>query len=599
MSEYLPPNNIEPISIFNPANFETITDYLTIDYANKHYLKYPYAQGTENLRNITISGSVGQKLPGLTDCAQFGDSASLKLADATATFNSCFGVNSGVNIISGNRNTLIGASSGTQITSSNQITAIGAFAMNNCDSVNSTNNTCVGYRALQNIKLAQNCAFGVESMLSAGQSQGSTSFGFQNMYSQTDVSLSNANTSMGYLASYTNITGGKNASFGYRSLYSNTSFENSSFGSLSLENNSSGSRNSAFGFDAGRYNLGSSNNYFGVNTGQLPADTTAYTYLTCIGRGAGRDAGTCANSRFVFGSTTGNETYFFAGNTIFDIRDNSRDIQLFPNQTSGDVIIGNPTGVGGSELKLNSANGDIKIGGTNTTTAGIFIGNSLTTGDITIGNSTATDGGALKLYSSDGDITIGGTNTTNANINIGNSLTGGNITLGNSSAGGGEIFLNRSINLPPTTSWTIPSSGQLGYTTAIPITVTTNASTGQATLPSPVSNITQFSQPFNFPEKGVFLVNCWFGMMRSGSTGGVTTRIGISANATSCPDVQNTVNFYTGNTNGLKINPITLLITMTITNTSTNYYITGNTGLATTTDAVTLGDALVYITRIA
>lgn len=56
MSEYLPPNNIEPISIFNPANFETITDYLTIDYANKHYLKYPNAQGTENLQAINVNG---------------------------------------------------------------------------------------------------------------------------------------------------------------------------------------------------------------------------------------------------------------------------------------------------------------------------------------------------------------------------------------------------------------------------------------------------------------------------------------------------------------------------------------------------------------
>lgn len=56
MSEYLPPNNIEPISIFNPANFETLTDFLTIDYANKHYLKYPIAQGTENLQAINVGG---------------------------------------------------------------------------------------------------------------------------------------------------------------------------------------------------------------------------------------------------------------------------------------------------------------------------------------------------------------------------------------------------------------------------------------------------------------------------------------------------------------------------------------------------------------
>ena len=63
MSEYLPPNNIEPISIFNPANFETLTDYITIDYANKHYLKYPIAQGLENLLAINVNGNATFNYP--------------------------------------------------------------------------------------------------------------------------------------------------------------------------------------------------------------------------------------------------------------------------------------------------------------------------------------------------------------------------------------------------------------------------------------------------------------------------------------------------------------------------------------------------------
>lgn len=663
MATYLPP--LENVPIFDTLLFTSPDSYLTYNTASKYFLKYPYAQGTENLRNITISGSVGQTVSGNTECVQYGDSSSLSLASGT-TGNSCFGYGSGINIntSAANFNTLIGHYAGATITQTTQNTAVGATAMNNAGTL-ASNNTCVGVGALRYIQYGQNCAFGVGSLQSAGQTQGSTSYGFQNMYSQTTVALANANTSVGAQASYTNQTAGKNSSFGYRSQYYNIADENSSFGSLSLENNNIGTRNCAFGYDAGRHNTGSSNNYFGVGSGQLDADASVYNYLTCIGRGSGREAGVCSNNRFIFGSTSGNENYLFAGSGDFAHRDLTKAINLFGTQT-GTITIGNTTSTsniyigqfvfswgssiatisntsntaqfqgqqtgatrfggnqttgtltfgcssastGGGTTTINSANGNITIGSTNVTTANINVGNSLTSGNINIGNSitsgnitigsnTATDGGNLNLYSSNGNINIGGSNLTSSEVNIGISLTSGNVNIGNHNAGGGEIFLNRSINLPPSTSWTIPTTGQLGYTTAIPITVTTNFSTGQATLPSSVSNITQFSQPFNFPEKGVFLVNCWFGLQRSGSTGGVTTRIGISTNNTTCPDGQSNIQFYTGTTNGLKINPITLYTTITVTNTSTNYYITGNTGLATITDQVYLGDALVYITRIA
>lgn len=56
MSEYLPPNNLEPISIFNPINFQDIGEYITAEYANKHYLKYPIAQGLETLQAINVGG---------------------------------------------------------------------------------------------------------------------------------------------------------------------------------------------------------------------------------------------------------------------------------------------------------------------------------------------------------------------------------------------------------------------------------------------------------------------------------------------------------------------------------------------------------------
>lgn len=58
MSEYLPPNNIEPLSVFNPINFVNLTDSITQAFADKNYLKYPNAQGTENLQNINVGGDI-------------------------------------------------------------------------------------------------------------------------------------------------------------------------------------------------------------------------------------------------------------------------------------------------------------------------------------------------------------------------------------------------------------------------------------------------------------------------------------------------------------------------------------------------------------
>ena len=56
MSINSPPNNLEPITIFNPINFIGGDEYITIDYANKHYLKFPNAQGLENLLDINVNG---------------------------------------------------------------------------------------------------------------------------------------------------------------------------------------------------------------------------------------------------------------------------------------------------------------------------------------------------------------------------------------------------------------------------------------------------------------------------------------------------------------------------------------------------------------
>ena len=57
MSVYPPPINQEPLSIFNTIDFtDSSGDSITREFADKNYLKFPIAQGTENLFNTNLTG---------------------------------------------------------------------------------------------------------------------------------------------------------------------------------------------------------------------------------------------------------------------------------------------------------------------------------------------------------------------------------------------------------------------------------------------------------------------------------------------------------------------------------------------------------------
>jgi hypothetical protein len=56
MASYPKPTNIEPINVFNPAYFSLDDVPLTPAEADKRYLRFPTAQGTENLKTINVSG---------------------------------------------------------------------------------------------------------------------------------------------------------------------------------------------------------------------------------------------------------------------------------------------------------------------------------------------------------------------------------------------------------------------------------------------------------------------------------------------------------------------------------------------------------------
>jgi hypothetical protein len=58
MSVYPPPTNEEPLSIFNTLNYIFPTDAITREFADKNYLKFPIAQGTENLFDTNVTGTL-------------------------------------------------------------------------------------------------------------------------------------------------------------------------------------------------------------------------------------------------------------------------------------------------------------------------------------------------------------------------------------------------------------------------------------------------------------------------------------------------------------------------------------------------------------
>lgn len=57
MATYPKPNYTEPLSTFNPTNWETVNDGVNTAYLNSHYLKYPVAQGLETLQDVNVNGT--------------------------------------------------------------------------------------------------------------------------------------------------------------------------------------------------------------------------------------------------------------------------------------------------------------------------------------------------------------------------------------------------------------------------------------------------------------------------------------------------------------------------------------------------------------
>jgi hypothetical protein len=106
MSVYNPPNFEEYLSVFNPANWgASDSGGLDTAYLDANYLKYPFAQGTENLLNTRISGDITfsdssvMKSLGYVSIVSYG-------ADPTGVADSTTAIQNAVNALTLTNNTL-------------------------------------------------------------------------------------------------------------------------------------------------------------------------------------------------------------------------------------------------------------------------------------------------------------------------------------------------------------------------------------------------------------------------------------------------------------------------------------------------------------
>ena len=154
MSIYTPPSDNTPI--FDDAFFSTGDLPLTYNQAVKKFLRYPIAQGTENLLNVNISGTtaitgrVSQIVYGsggtVADLnVQYGDSNSLSSTLTTGQFNTAIGYATLDAITTASNNTCVGYNAGTAINTGGSNTCVGQGAGKAITS--GTNNVCIGVNA--------------------------------------------------------------------------------------------------------------------------------------------------------------------------------------------------------------------------------------------------------------------------------------------------------------------------------------------------------------------------------------------------------------------------------------------------------------------
>ena len=241
MANYPPPS--ENLPIFDNDVFVNLNDPVTIDYANKHYLKYPNAQGTENLLTTNVNGVLTTNSDVVfspntqiqwdpTDANYLINNASLPKSITVGTHNVALGNNALHDITGGNDNVALGFRSLAVLNTGND-------------------NICLGRRTGEKI----NSDFGFIAIGGGALSnhQGITG-GIPNIAigydSQADAVSTTQNISIGTDSLHLNKFGNKNVAIGHgclRDLNSANTDDNVSIGYQSNMTQTQGQRNVAIG----------------------------------------------------------------------------------------------------------------------------------------------------------------------------------------------------------------------------------------------------------------------------------------------------------------------------------------------------------------
>lgn len=554
MASYSPPT--ENLAIFEPSVFNSGDEPLTYNEAAKKFLKYPYAQGTENLQDTNVNGvltansdvilnnsasftwynadynylinNVYPKSGTGQNNTAFGPTSLTNLT--TGSENCCLGEQTGQRIQNGSFNTIVGTNSGHYITSGSSNTILG---QNNGVSLTTADaNTLIGH----------NCGTYLIG-------DNNVSIGDQSNFLITDITTSNS-TAVGAQSTNNNFDFSTALGFGATNTAANQirlgrATENVSCpGTLSFKMTDDNTTTICY-IPFSKTVAGTEGQlYVDSSTGPLtyqPSSSTLNCGYYVASQGTLNHSTTTGNCS-LFGSTQTGQIDLGSSQT-------TGNINIGGSKTSGNINIGNSNawGTGSSAINIGSGtftggfglNVNILNGVTNQSSnlnlfSGAFNGGTqnlnlmngvfTSTGNVNIMNNNFTGTGTINLMT--------GAPTTSGIVNIGNSA---NVNININS----NALFSKNISTSNTTAPTL--SRHLGYTTS----KTTGWTTAITTTNKVVNSITIDGVSIAY---GVYKMDVYINMDNGGAGSNNTYKVWINTTGGATPTVTTPVNqFYLPN----------------------------------------------------
>lgn len=257
MASYEKPT--EDLPIFNPSVFVDENEALTIATGSRYFLRYPFAQGTENLQDTNVNGLlttngdiditlnseikwdnilnnylINQRLPKLittggrnislghsalhdidtgNDNIAFGFDAGSKITSASS--NQCIGTRAGENITTSSHNLLIGTNAGQNITTAYNNIGLGNNTLSSLTTNLAFSNIAIGRLNLNSLSGASddNCAIGGIDVM-RNLPSGLANIGIGTAVWRDRNTVMDNNVAIGYQSNMTQLAGDNNTALG-------------------------------------------------------------------------------------------------------------------------------------------------------------------------------------------------------------------------------------------------------------------------------------------------------------------------------------------------------------------------------------------------